>query len=93
MKTRIDPSTRRHMWDIIIESKDGRAILLTTHSMEEADALCSRIGIMVKGQLKCLGASQVSFFNFTFYFLLFTLLFYFFTFLLFILFAKKQYEE
>lgn len=30
----------------------NRGAILTTHSMEEADALCSRVGIMVKGQLK-----------------------------------------
>ena len=29
-----------------------RGAVITTHSMEEADALCSRVGIMVKGQLK-----------------------------------------
>ena len=35
-----------------------RAVVLTTHSMEEAEALCSRIGIMVKGQLRALGTKQ-----------------------------------
>jgi ATP-binding cassette subfamily A (ABC1) protein 5 len=30
----------------------SRGAILTTHSMEEADALCSRVGIMVKGQLR-----------------------------------------
>ena len=29
-----------------------RGAILTTHSMEEADALCSRVGIMVKGELR-----------------------------------------
>lgn len=32
--------------------------MLTTHSMEEAEALCHRIGIMVNGQLRCLGSAQ-----------------------------------
>jgi len=32
--------------------------VLTTHSMEEAEALCQRIGIVVKGELKCIGSSQ-----------------------------------
>lgn len=32
--------------------------MMTTHSMEEAQALCTRIGIMVNGQLQCLGSSQ-----------------------------------
>ena len=31
--------------------------MLTTHSMDEADALCGRIGIMAHGQLRCLGPS------------------------------------
>ena len=35
-----------------------RAVVLTTHSMEECEALCSRIGILVLGKLKCLGSSQ-----------------------------------
>ena len=37
---------------------NGRSVILTTHSMEECEALCHRIGIMVKGQLRCLGTSQ-----------------------------------
>ena len=32
----------------------GRTVVLTTHSMEEAEALCQRIGIMAKGTLRCL---------------------------------------
>lgn len=45
------------MWDIIQDSKKGRAIILTTHSMEEADILSDRIGIMAKGRLRCIGTS------------------------------------
>ncbi|XP_023633298.1 ABC transporter A family member 9 isoform X2 [Capsella rubella] len=55
--TGMDPITRRHVWDIIQESKKGRAIILTTHSMEEADILGDRIGIMAKGRLRCMGTS------------------------------------
>ncbi|KAL1203812.1 ABC transporter A family member 9 [Cardamine amara subsp. amara] len=55
--TGMDPITRRHVWDIIQESKKGRAIILTTHSMEEADILGDRIGIMAKGKLRCIGTS------------------------------------
>ena len=36
----------------------NRAVILTTHSMEECEALCSRIGILVNGALKCVGPSQ-----------------------------------
>jgi ABC-type multidrug transport system ATPase subunit len=38
--------------------KENAAVLLTTHSMEEAEALCSRIGILVNGQLQCLGTTS-----------------------------------
>ena len=35
----------------------GRAIVLTTHSMEEADVLGDRIAIMARGRLRCIGSS------------------------------------
>ena len=38
------------MWSLIDVAKAGRSIVLTTHSMEEADALCGRIGIMAYGR-------------------------------------------
>ena len=56
--TGLDPNTRRFVWDYIMELKKDRVVVLTTHSMEEADALCSRIGIMVNGELKTLGTPQ-----------------------------------
>jgi ABC-type sulfate/molybdate transport systems ATPase subunit len=46
------------MWDVITGARSARSIILTTHLMEEASALCSRIGIMVSGRLACLGSSQ-----------------------------------
>ncbi|KAL0355623.1 UNVERIFIED_CONTAM: ABC transporter A family member 2 [Sesamum radiatum] len=55
--TGMDPITRRHVWDVIERAKKGRAIILTTHSMEEADILSDRIGIMAKGRLHCIGTS------------------------------------
>ncbi|KMT02071.1 hypothetical protein BVRB_9g208000 [Beta vulgaris subsp. vulgaris] len=55
--TGMDPISRRHVWDIIENAKQGRAIILTTHSMEEADILSDRIGIMAKGRLRCIGTS------------------------------------
>ena len=45
------------MWTLIDNAKDGRSIVLTTHSMEEADALCGRLGIMAHGRLQCIGTS------------------------------------
>lgn len=55
--TGMDPISRRYVWDIIEEAKQGRAIVLTTHSMEEADILSDRIAIMAKGRLRCIGTS------------------------------------
>ncbi|KAG9307569.1 hypothetical protein G9A89_023134 [Geosiphon pyriformis] len=53
--TGLDPEVRRLIWNIVQEAKAGRTIVLTTHSMEEAEVLCNRIGIMAKGTLRCLG--------------------------------------
>lgn len=53
--TGMDPISRRHVWDLIDKAKRDRVIVLTTHSMEEADMLGDRIGIMARGQLRCLG--------------------------------------
>ena len=54
----LDPVSRRNLWSVILRTMSRRAVVLTTHSMEEAEALCSRIGIMVKGQLRALGTKQ-----------------------------------
>ncbi len=56
--TGMDPATRRFMWNAIADIKRGRAVVLTTHSMEEADALADRVGIMALGELQCIGSSQ-----------------------------------
>lgn len=53
--TGLDPEVRRLIWTIINNARVGKTIVLTTHSMEEADVLCQRIGIMAKGALRCLG--------------------------------------
>ena len=56
----MDPENRRGIWDILVDLRnDGsHTLLLTTHQLEEAEALSSRIGIMVKGQLHCTGSAQ-----------------------------------
>ncbi|XP_029967304.1 ATP-binding cassette sub-family A member 12 isoform X4 [Salarias fasciatus] len=55
----MDPRTKRHLWKIITEEVKGKcAVVLTSHSMEECEALCSRLAIMVKGQFQCLGSLQ-----------------------------------
>nr|APD26541.1 ATP-binding cassette transporter subfamily A member 5 X1 protein [Brachionus koreanus] len=58
--TGLDPQSKRKFWNVISETliNANKSAILTTHSMEEAEALCHRIGIMVNGELKCLGSSQ-----------------------------------
>nr|XP_042904131.1 ATP-binding cassette sub-family A member 2 isoform X3 [Parasteatoda tepidariorum] len=57
--TGMDPYTRRFLWDLIIELvQSGRSVVLTSHSMEECEALCTRLAIMVNGHFKCLGSIQ-----------------------------------
>lgn len=55
--TGLDPKVRRMVWDIISESRHGRLVILTTHSMEEAELLSETITIMAHGRLKCLGTA------------------------------------
>ncbi|KAF9139101.1 ATP-binding cassette sub- A member 5 [Mortierella sp. GBA39] len=55
--TGMDVFTRKQVWQLMQDSKAGRAILLTTHSMEEADALGDRIAILSDGQLQTMGSS------------------------------------
>jgi ABC-type multidrug transport system ATPase subunit len=55
--TGLDPLTRLGIWKLIENMKKNRVIVLTTHSMFEADALSDRIAIMKNGQLKCIGNS------------------------------------
>ncbi|XP_048142031.1 LOW QUALITY PROTEIN: ABC transporter A family member 1 [Rhodamnia argentea] len=59
--TGMDPIAKRFMWDVIsrLSTRRGKtAVILTTHSMNEAQALCTRIGIMVGGRLRCIGSPQ-----------------------------------
>lgn len=55
--TGLDPETRRNIWALLDKVKVGRCIILTTHSMDEADALCGRIGIMSHGLMRCIGTN------------------------------------
>eukprot|EP00817_Percolomonadidae_sp_ATCC50343_P002410 CAMPEP_0117423874 /NCGR_PEP_ID=MMETSP0758-20121206/4405_1 /TAXON_ID=63605 /ORGANISM="Percolomonas cosmopolitus, Strain AE-1 (ATCC 50343)" /LENGTH=798 /DNA_ID=CAMNT_0005207313 /DNA_START=340 /DNA_END=2733 /DNA_ORIENTATION=- len=56
--TGLDPATKRSLWNLILEVKKDRCVILTTHSLEEADILSDRIGIIMSmGTLKCVGSS------------------------------------
>ncbi|HOP63378.1 MAG TPA: ATP-binding cassette domain-containing protein [Spirochaetota bacterium] len=52
----LDPQIRRGMWDTIRKTRyQGRTVIITTHYIEEAEALCDRVGVMRKGELIALG--------------------------------------
>lgn len=53
--TGLDPASRNNLWNVVKRAKQNRAIILTTHSMEEAEHLCDRLGIFVDGSLQCIG--------------------------------------
>ena len=53
----LDPQTRHNLWRILGDlHREGLTILLTTHYMEEADALCERVAILDHGKVLALGA-------------------------------------
>ncbi|KAH8363959.1 hypothetical protein KR084_000913 [Drosophila pseudotakahashii] len=55
----VDPASRRHVWTIIDELADkGKAVLLTSHNMDEINALCSKSVILVDGQIYAMGSIQ-----------------------------------
>ena len=64
--TGMDPVARRDMWAVISEmvsggnmaDEDRTSVILTTHAMEECEALCPKIGIMANGRLRCVGSAQ-----------------------------------
>ncbi|XP_067683949.1 phospholipid-transporting ATPase ABCA3-like [Haliotis asinina] len=57
--TGMDPKARRQLWNVLSQVREcGRTLVLTSHSMEECDALCTKIAIMVNGRFVCLGTPQ-----------------------------------
>lgn len=55
----MDPISKRNVWNIITQLQlDGKSIVLSTHSMEDCEALCTRVAILVDGKCKCLGSSE-----------------------------------
>jgi ABC-type multidrug transport system ATPase subunit len=53
--TGLDPVNKRFIWTMIHNIKKEKSVILTTHSMEEADFLSDRIGVIVEGNFKCIG--------------------------------------
>ena len=57
--TGVDPVARRCLWDALTKKLyEGSSIVLTSHSMEECEALCNRLIIMVNGKICCIGSPQ-----------------------------------
>ncbi|XP_006985786.1 phospholipid-transporting ATPase ABCA3-like isoform X1 [Peromyscus maniculatus bairdii] len=57
--TGMDPLARRMLWNTVIRTREsGKVIIITSHSMEECEALCTRLAIMVQGKFMCLGSPQ-----------------------------------
>ncbi|GFR40553.1 hypothetical protein Agub_g1128 [Astrephomene gubernaculifera] len=58
--TGMDPGGRRGLWSCLQSEVigAGRTVILTSHSMEECEALCGRLTIMAGGRLRCLGTPQ-----------------------------------
>lgn len=54
----LDVLARRELWHMIEKLKQKMTILLTTHYLEEAESLCDRIAIMVKGHLMAVGTVE-----------------------------------
>jgi ABC-type multidrug transport system ATPase subunit len=54
----MDPQNRSEVWRVIERTKQQRIVVLTTHSMEEANVLSDVIGIMSAGRLKCFGSAS-----------------------------------
>lgn len=57
--TGIDPAARKQLWHVTNTARECRkTIVLTTQMVEECEALCTRLGIMVKGSLACIGEQE-----------------------------------
>jgi len=55
--TGMDPGARRALWDVVHQELlgSGRTVVLTSHNMEECEAVCGRVGILAAGRLRCVG--------------------------------------
>ena len=64
--TGVDPVSRHEIWKLVSDivagtgyaTNDKPCVILSTHNIDECEALCSRIGIMAHGKLRCLGSAQ-----------------------------------
>jgi ABC-type multidrug transport system ATPase subunit len=51
--TGVDPASRRFLWKVLEQVKaNGQSVILTSHNMEECEALCNRLVVMVNGRFR-----------------------------------------
>lgn len=53
----VDPYARRVLWKTIRQESKNSALIVTTHSLEEAEALGTKMAIMVSGEFRCFGTA------------------------------------
>ncbi|KAG8276976.1 hypothetical protein J6590_052894 [Homalodisca vitripennis] len=57
--TGVDPVSKRNLWDLVqARQRAGQSLVMTSHSMEECEALCTRLTILRDGEMKCIGTSE-----------------------------------
>src|SRR3990172_3264510 len=57
--TGLDPQARRSFWDLIHDmSRESKTVIVTTHYMEEAEALCERVAIMDRGRIMAMDSPR-----------------------------------
>lgn len=57
--TGLDPQARRRIWDIVKDFREsGKTVVMTTHYMEEAEALCDRVAVIDQGKIIALDTPQ-----------------------------------
>lgn len=54
----VDVLARRELWGIVREMRGNKTVILTTHYLEEAEALCDRIAVMSRGRIVALGTAE-----------------------------------
>ena len=56
LSTGLDPESRRQLWYAVRAAKENKAIILTTHALDEAEMLCDRVAIMARGFSRTTGS-------------------------------------
>lgn len=51
----MDPESQREVWNLLLKWRGSKTILISTHYMDEADALADWIAIMANGEKQCFG--------------------------------------